>query len=147
MNIDIEKLSIADRSDLMRQLEEKAAEDTSLYNEALDKVLAIADETGNKLEDFIRDLKDHASTKKKKGKRASSPSPTLVNPNDPSQTCKIKGKQPQWRKALKAGSDYQLSDHVKKSIPHLNEDDAKINEAWLSKQQTYDPATKKTYTK
>lgn len=147
MNIDLGKLNKKERFELFSDLKDAMEEDNRIFDETLDKVIAIVEETGEDLEYFIDCLKEHASTKKKKGKRASSPSPTLVNPNDTSQTCKIKGKQPQWRKDLKAGSDYKLSDHVKKSIAHLNEDDAKINEAWLSKQQTYDPATKKTYTK
>jgi hypothetical protein len=147
MNIDLGKLNKKERFELFSDLKDAMTEDNRIFDETLDKVIAIVEETGEDLQFFIDCLKERASEKKKKGKRASSPSPTLVNLDDTSQTCKIMGRQPEWRKVMKAKSDYKLSDHVRKSIAHLNEDDAKINEAWLSKQKTYDPATKKTYTK
>jgi|TARA_B110000914_G_scaffold129902_1_gene113515 hypothetical protein len=72
-------------------------------------------------------------TGSKKTKRVSHPSPTLVNPNNPSQTCKSKGRQPEWSTALKAQGTYRLSTHVRDSIPHLDEENANINRAWLSR--------------
>ena len=129
MKVDIDKLSLAERAELLKNLEEKLATDNKLYNEALDKVLAIVNGTGVNLEYFIKDLQDRDS----KGKRVSSPSPIVVNPNNPSQRCKTKGKQPDWRKAMKAKSDYNVWDHVKNSLKHLDEEERKINNAWLDK--------------
>ena len=129
MKVDIDKLSLAERAELLKNLEEKLATDNKLYNEALDKVLAIVNGTGVHLEYFIKDLQDRGSNKK----RVSSPSPIVVNPNNPSQRTKTKGKQPDWRKAMKAKSDYNVWDHVKNSLKHLDEEERKINNAWLDK--------------
>jgi len=82
-------------------------------------------------------ISEAAKIVKEKGKRVSSPSPTLVNPSDPSQTCKIKGKQPEWRKALmREAIDYRLWNHVKDSLQHLDEENRKINNDWLNKNAT-----------
>jgi|TARA_R110002167_G_C12427297_1_gene629485 DNA-binding protein H-NS len=130
---DIEKLSIGERSELLEALQTKKAEDQKAYAATLHKVLEIIRDTGTDLDLFLSDLKSASQKSSKKGKRVSSPSPTLVNPNDTSQTCKIKGKQPEWRKALKERSDYRLWDHVKDSLRHLDEENCKINTEWLNK--------------
>ncbi|MCH1420601.1 MAG: hypothetical protein L7W40_09890, partial [Akkermansiaceae bacterium] len=133
MNIDLSKLNKKERFDLFCKVKDAMEEDNRIFDETLDKVIAIVEETGEDLEYFIDCLKAHASEKKTKGKRSSSPSPTLVNLDDTSQTCKIKGKQPEWRKAMKAKSDYNVWDHVKDSLKHLDEEERKINNAWLDK--------------
>ena len=134
MKVDIDKLSLAERAELLKNLEEKLATDNKLYNEALDKVLAIVNGTGVNLEYFIKDLQDRGSKKK----RVSSPSPRVVNPNNPRQSRKIKGKQPEWRTAIKQRSDYSLWNHVKDSLQHLDEEGRRINNEWLNKNQPED---------
>jgi len=133
MNIDLGKLNKKERFELFSDLKDAMTEDNRIFDEALDKVIAIVEETGEDLEYFIDCLKERASTKNKKGKRVSSPSPIVVNPNNPSQRTKTKGKQPDWRKAMKAKSDYNVWDHVKNSLKHLDEEERKINNAWLDK--------------
>ena len=133
MNIDLGKLNKKERFELFSDLKDAMTEDNRIFDETLDKVIAIVEETGEDLQFFIDCLKERASEKKKKGKRASSPSPTLVNLDDTSQTCKIRGRQPEWRKAMKAKSDYNVWDHVKNSLKHLDEEERKINNAWLDK--------------
>jgi DNA-binding protein H-NS len=101
-----------------------------------------AEARANKAQDLAKELAekiealDSAQAKptgSKKTKRVSHPSPTLVNPNNPSQTCKSKGRQPEWSTALKAQGSYSLSAHVRESIQHLDEENARINRAWLSR--------------
>ena len=134
MKIDIEKLSIAEREKFLEELQTKKAEDQKAYAATLHKVLEMIRGTGKDLDLFLGDLKSAAQKSSKKGKRVSSPSPILVNPNDTSQRCKIKGTQPEWRKDLmREAIDYRLWDHVKNSLQHLDEEGHRINTEWLDK--------------